>query len=88
MNTPKVIHIVQTLYRPKGALIQRTWMDVIERILVRELSSDGTILAEAVVREDVVGRLDEETVDITRLYAPDWGEEELVEEVVEEEEFR
>jgi hypothetical protein len=56
MSEGKTIRVTQTVHVSHNLTIERSWYDVIERVIERSVDDDGSILADEVVEENVIGR--------------------------------
>jgi hypothetical protein len=85
MRERKTIRLIQTVHISHNETIERSWYDVVERTIERSLDTEGNILAEEIVEEQVI----EEGLDPTEEILStdeDTDAAEIVEEVVDDEE--
>jgi hypothetical protein len=85
MSESKTIRIIQTVHVSHNVTLERSWYDVVERIIERSVDEDGSILADEIVQEQVIEEgleVAEEVIATDEDTEPD----EITEEIIEEEE--
>jgi hypothetical protein len=85
MTSTKTITIIQEVHVPHNETVVRTWYDIVQRTIEREIGPQGNIVSEEVVHEDTSQSycdLEEETLETDE----DLEDEEIVSEEFEDDE--
>ena len=85
MSATQTIRIMQTVHVSHNETVERSWYDVVERTIAREIDPDGRVVEETVIDEqDIETGLDvqEDTLSTDEDTEPD----EIIEEVFEADE--
>ena len=53
MSDIKIITIIQDVRVPHNQTVLQTWYDLVERMIEREIDTEGTIVSEEVVSEEI-----------------------------------
>jgi hypothetical protein len=84
MTSTKTIAIIQEVHVPHNETIVKTWYDVVQRTIEREIDTEGNVVREEFISEadiETYCDVDEETI----ISDDDPGDEEIVREEFEEE---
>jgi hypothetical protein len=84
MTSTKTIAIIQEVHVPHNETIVKTWYDVVQRTIEREIDTEGNVVREEFISEadiETYCDVEEETISSD----DDPGDEEIVREEFEEE---